>query len=99
MVNVIVTSDTNVIEENFLFTGFDATARATTKFLDLCNDYISNWDEYDAEDIDTILDNGYEQFGNGYILISHPVLDPDIEQPLTIALNGDIIDSSTPYSC
>jgi hypothetical protein len=31
---------------------------------------LSNFDEYTKEDIDTILDNGYERFGNGFIAIN-----------------------------
>ena len=39
-------------------------------FLQKCSENLSNWDEYTVEDKSTILENGYEKFGNGSICIS-----------------------------
>lgn len=34
-------------------------------FLSKCREYISDFDSYSKEDIDAILDNGYDEFGTG----------------------------------
>ncbi len=35
------------------------------KFLDACELHISNFDKYNNEDKEAIMDNGYEEFGTG----------------------------------
>jgi hypothetical protein len=39
-------------------------------FLDACSVNLSNWDEYTQEDIDKIVEQGYEKFGNGSICLT-----------------------------
>jgi hypothetical protein len=99
MINVLALTDEDIVLENFLYTGFDSQKRAENKFFALCEEFISDWDEYSPSAAARVLDQGYAEFENGIIVISHPVLDPDIEKPLTFGLNGEIIDSYAPYSC
>lgn len=72
--NVIVIKK-SVIDVSYLFVGplKEIAKQAEKKFLDLCADNISNWDEHTLEDIEDILDDGYYEFGNGNsICITHP---------------------------
>lgn len=39
--------------------------KAEKEFLDMCRSNISNFDEYDADDIEAILGDGMEQYGGG----------------------------------
>ena len=57
---------TDRIVDNIPFTTGE---EAEKEFLDLCREYLSNFDEYTKEDIDTILENGYESFGTGFVAI------------------------------
>ena len=45
------------------------TEQVEKRFLDKCEEYISNWNEYTSGDIECILDDGYEKFINGSINI------------------------------
>jgi len=38
-------------------------------FFDTCSTCISNWDEYDQNDKDALLDAGYERFDHGAVLL------------------------------
>lgn len=58
---VVLIEDNVVIEQIRLAQDYESAKAA---FLDACNTHISNWDEYDAKDIDDVLDQGYEIFGN-----------------------------------
>lgn len=78
MINVLVLTDENIVSESYIFTGENYEARAEKQFLQLCEDYVSNWDEYTTEDIDDSLGEGYVKFGHGYVVINHPTLNPDI---------------------
>jgi len=57
----------NVIIENILC---DDSKQAEKVFKDKLAERLSNWDEYTAEDVEAILDNGYETFGNGSVCLS-----------------------------
>ena len=71
-VNVIILDDKGVIES---LNSFDDTEEgrqaAETAFIEQCASRISNWDEYDQDDIDGILDQGYEKTGKHTIIIAH----------------------------
>jgi hypothetical protein len=70
----VVIVDKDVVDELFIC---ENSEKAEKKFLDECSTRISNWDEYTSDDIDAILDNGYEAFGNGSICIVHPTSEKD----------------------
>ena len=66
--SVIVINSSGIVEANIPFI---TAEEAEQRFLESCRRYISNFDEYDNEDIKYILDNGFEEFGNkGLIAIS-----------------------------
>jgi len=67
-INVILIKDNN-IEENHLFQGADAADQAEKKFVDLCRENLTNFDEYTKDDIDAIIENGYEHSINGKVAI------------------------------
>jgi len=48
----------------------DDIDKAEAIFLNFCRKYLSNFDEYTEDDIDTILDEGYLGFRDGFIAIS-----------------------------
>lgn len=78
MFSVIVIKD-NVLNEA-VWTGPDRD-QGEQQFLDACQLNISNWDEYTAENVEDVLDNGYEQFGNGSVcFIDHSSAVPEMEQ-------------------
>jgi hypothetical protein len=60
---VVMTIWDNIPDEIQLAT--DSYERATKCFLDECRSRLSNFDEYDAQDIDNILDDGYVQTVDG----------------------------------
>jgi len=62
---VIVVNDDRIQEVS----AFSEASQAEEYFLDYCKTYLSNFDEYTQEDIEAILENGYESFGNGFIAI------------------------------
>ena len=43
--------------------------KAQEHFLDTCSTKLSNWDEYTQSDKDALLDQGYEKFGNGVVML------------------------------
>lgn len=54
--------------------------KAQAQFLDTCSTQISNWDEYDQDDKDALLDLGYEQTGDGaVVLIDTEGFDDELE--------------------
>ena len=63
--SVIIIKNGVIFENSPFFTGEEAESI----FLELCRSYLSNFDEYTKEDINIILDNGYERFGRGFIAI------------------------------
>ena len=63
---VIVVRD-NVVDEHVLCRD---SKHAEKVFRDKLAECLSNWDEYTQEDIDCVLDNGYEKFGNGSVCLS-----------------------------
>ncbi len=64
--SVIVVNDNNQVIENRPFT---IGEEAEEHFLSFCRTYISNFDEYTKEDIDIILENGFEKTGHNSISI------------------------------
>lgn len=67
MIAVTVVKD-NVVDSLWIFPDVES---AEKKFLDECSTRLSNWDEYTQDDIDSILADGYEKFGNGSICLTH----------------------------
>jgi hypothetical protein len=53
-----------VIKEGILDSAEVSTPDKCTKhFLDKCAECLSNWDDYDADDVRCVLDDGYAEFG------------------------------------
>jgi len=79
-VTVTVIAD-GVVEYTRLFIGERETisTEAEEYFLSVCRERLSNFDEYDKDDIQAILDNGYEEFGNGSICLCWPEVADRIE--------------------
>lgn len=72
-VNVIVIQD-GVVDENHLFIGSheEISELANKKFIDLCKQRFSNFDAYTPDDIESILDDGFAEYGRGSICITWP---------------------------
>lgn len=71
----VVCISEGVTESVKLFKGEDRSeisSQAEQHFLDLCREKIWNFDEYTQDDIDAILDNGYEKYGDNSICICWP---------------------------
>ena len=49
----------------------DSSKEAEFKFIELCREKIPNFNERTFDDIEDILDNGYEKWGNNSICIHH----------------------------
>lgn len=82
---IVQVNDKEGVLKELVHVGTDLEV-ATTKFLGACETNISNWDEYDPDDKSAILDDGYETFGNGAIVLidtSSCVSDDDIRDQLT----------------
>lgn len=62
---IVMTIKDNVPED--IIGVFIVRELAQKCFLDACSTRLSNWDEYDNEDKEALLDQGYEEFGNGSI--------------------------------
>jgi hypothetical protein len=69
-VSVIVIKN-GVVEEGYKFSGKrdEIATSAEKRFLELCHDKISNFDEYTPDDITAILDDGLAEYGGGSICI------------------------------
>jgi|688.fasta_scaffold439519_2 hypothetical protein len=67
----VIAIKNGVVEECYNFSGKnDEIAKlAEKKFLELCSDKISNFDEYTPDDITAILDDGLAEYGGGSINI------------------------------
>lgn len=63
---LIITIKDNVVES------VHPTTKETCEkdFLAHIQGRISNWDEYTQDDIDAILEQGYETFGNGSVCLT-----------------------------
>lgn len=55
---------------------FESKKEVEKAFLDVASVSISNFDEYDFEEIETILEQGYENFGSGTVYIEENGLIP-----------------------
>ena len=64
--SIIVIENDRLIENVPFVDGYEAERI----FEDLCKSYISNFDEYTLEDIEAILEQGYEEYNNGKVRIS-----------------------------
>jgi hypothetical protein len=64
---LVMVNEDNVLRELVLVTTNVDKARA--QFLDTCSTEISNWAEYDEEDREAALDEGYERFGNAAVVL------------------------------
>jgi hypothetical protein len=55
---------------------FSTRAEAELRLIDVIANTISNFDEYESEDIDCIMDKGFEHYGRGVIFIEENGRDP-----------------------
>jgi hypothetical protein len=67
MVPTVIVVKGGVVHENILCENAEHQERV---FLDKLAEYLSNWDEYDADDRQAVMDNGYEEFGSGSVCMS-----------------------------
>jgi len=44
---------------------------AEKQFVDSCSQHVSNWNSFSADDIDRCIEDGYCQYGQGYIQLMH----------------------------
>lgn len=63
---IIQINDSNGILKDMVYFGIDRSV-AEQHFLSACKQNVSNWNEYNAEDVETILDDGCIQFGDGAV--------------------------------
>jgi hypothetical protein len=71
-VNVQVVIGGGVVEETYSFPDTpEGNLDAELKFKELMNEKIWNIHEYDDEDFEESIDNGYASFGNKSIIITH----------------------------
>ncbi len=65
---IVQTIQDNILDE-IIYVGMQR-AEAEQQFLGACANVISNWlEEYTPADIEAILDQGYEKFGNGAVML------------------------------
>ena len=70
-VNVVVIKK-NAVDELFSYPDTpDGNLKAEKKFLERMSECLSNFDEYDDDDISSCLDDGIAKFGTGSICITH----------------------------
>ena len=70
---IVTVIEHDVVSEQYLFTGKNASVAAEQKFLGLCSDYCSNYSDFTSEDINNILDDGFIKMLSGKsICIFHP---------------------------
>ena len=69
-----------IIRDNVVDTIHQSTPeKCESDFLGYCSHNLTNWSEYDQEDIDAIVENGYETMGNGSICLTW--VDVDMPAP------------------
>ena len=84
MLLVLVNDNEGILKE-LVHIGTDR-ASCEQRFIEACALHISNWSDYTPADIATVLDNGYEQFGGGVVMLidtSNCVTDGEIRDQLT----------------
>lgn len=60
-----------IIRDNVVDTVKQSTKETCERdFLDACQVNLSNWAEYTQEDVDAIIEQGYETMGNGSICLT-----------------------------
>lgn len=64
---IVQINKNNILDELVLVT--TDLKKAQQHFLDTCSDHLSNWDKYTQADKDALLDLGYEQTGDGAIVL------------------------------
>lgn len=68
IVIVVVIKD-NVVESTHLCVG---NVKAELLFMELVEKIVPGWVDYDADDVENILSDGYVEYPNGSICITHP---------------------------
>jgi hypothetical protein len=80
-----------IIEDNVVHEIKESTKeKCEEDFIGVCAQKISNWDDYTGQDVTTVLDNGYERFGNGSICLTWI----DIPVELKLMVNRQTLTSS-----
>jgi hypothetical protein len=85
MVPCVIVIRDNVVEENILCCDEE---HADNVFLDKLAERISNWDEYSQDDIEAVLDNGHEKFGNGSVCMSWASSPDEVEDFIQTAIEN-----------
>jgi hypothetical protein len=93
--NVVLIKE-GVVDECVLILGTsreEVAAKAEETFFNRCSTRLSNWDDYDSEDREAIIEQGYEEWGTGSICITWPddipLETPEPGLPLQIMDNHD----------
>lgn len=60
----------DIFGDSFELSAFNDVDKAEDCFKTIARHKFSNWDEYSAEDISSVLDNGYETTSNGSLCLS-----------------------------
>lgn len=65
---IVLINDNEGILNELVHVGCDRK-NAERHFLSTCDERISNFDEYNHDDIEAVLGNGYEKFGGGVVML------------------------------
>ena len=64
---LVMVNDKDGILNELAHVGFNRQD-AERHFLYVCDEKISNFDEYDHDDIEAVLDDGYAKYGRGCVM-------------------------------
>jgi hypothetical protein len=70
-----VEKKTGMILESAVFAGTNPEEQnklAEEHFKSLCSQFLSNWDEYTAKDVEACIEDGVAESGKNIIQITHP---------------------------
>lgn len=84
---LVVVARVGNVEDVFL----SSEEEVEPRFLSICAEVFSNFSDYTPDDIDAILDNGYEEGNDCAVCIHHLFEDAD-NKHLVISLSGNIVD-------
>jgi hypothetical protein len=67
MILCVVVIKDNLVHDNIMC---NDNVHAEKVFFDKLAENLSNWDEYTEEDREAVLEDGYENFGNGSVCLT-----------------------------
>ncbi len=81
---IVQVNDNDGILQDLIHVGIDR-AKADAAFLSVCAERFTNWSEYGAIDVQSLLEDGYAKFGGGIIMLidtSNCVTDDELRDQL-----------------